>query len=162
MTEHSPIPDPGSNARSARLINAEAAVLKNRGCCLRLAGLYTLDRGAHSFWLNSGKDISGREDGIINLLHYDDAAGAALAALMVEPSVVQGNVFLISDGNPLTRRQICESALKASKYKEKTIPKFLGGPTDPIGKVYDGSASNKALKWDPRYGSFDSFMSSNS
>lgn len=119
-----------------------------------------MDRGAHNFWLTSGRDVSGREDGIINLLHYEDAAGAAVAALRAGPTVVAGNVFLISDGNPLTRRQICESTLKSKKYREMSIPKFLGSEADPIGKIYDGAASNKALKWDPRYESFDSFMSS--
>jgi hypothetical protein len=161
VNEDSPLPDPGANARSARLINAEKEVLKHGGGCLRLAGLYAMDRGAHNFWLTSGKDASGREDGIINLLHYDDAAGAALAALLAGPTVVSGNIFLISDGNPLTRRQICESTLKSKQYRGKSVPKFLGSDSDPIGKIYDGSASNKALKWDPKYESFDFFMASN-
>lgn len=159
VNENSPLPDPEGNARSTRLINAEKEVLKHGGACLRLAGLYTMDRGAHNFWLTSGKDVSGREDGIINLLHYDDAAGAAMAALRVGSSVVGGNVFLISDGNPLTRRGICESTLKSMKYRDMKMPKFLGSASDPVGKIYDGSASNKALKWDPTYESFDAFMS---
>ena len=159
VNEDSPLPDPDGNPRSARLISAEKVVLKNGGACLRLAGLYTMDRGAHSFWLTSGKDVSGREDGVINLLHYDDAAGAAKAALLAGSSVVSGTIFLISDGNPLTRRGICESALKSKKYGSMTMPNFLGSESEPIGKIYDGSASNKALKWDPKYISFDSFMS---
>ena len=162
VNEHSPIPDPSTNPRSARLVAAEKAVLENGGACLRLAGLYTMERGAHNFWLKSGKDVSGREDGIINLLHYDDAAGAALAAVVAGPTVVSGNVFLISDGNPLTRRQICESTLKSKQYREMNMPQFVGSNNDPIGKIYDGSASNKALKWDPKYTSFDAFMVSNS
>ena len=161
VNEDSPVPDPGANARSARLIAAEEVVLKHGGGCLRLAGLYTIDRGAHSFWLNSGKDVSGRHDGIINLLHYDDAAGAALAALLAGPTVVGGKVFLISDGHPLTRQEICEHTLKSKLYRDKSIPKFLGSDTEPIGKIYDGSSSNKELKWDPKYGSFASFMESN-
>jgi nucleoside-diphosphate-sugar epimerase len=161
VNEDSPLPDPEGNLRSARLISAEKLVLKHGGACLRLAGLYTMDRGAHSFWLMSGKDVTGREDSIINLLHYDDAAGVAKAALLAGSSVVAGNVFLISDGNPLTRRGICESALKAKKYRDMKMPKFVGSDLDPVGKIYDGSASNKALKWDPEYKSFDSFMSSN-
>lgn len=158
VNEDSALPAPGANARSARLIKAEQAVLKHGGACLRLAGLYTMDRGAHNFWLTSGKDVSGREDGVINLLHYDDAAGAAMAALRAGPAIVDGNVFLISDGHPLTRKQICESTLKSKQYRDRSMPKFLGSETDPIGKVYDGSASNMALKWDPKYRSFDSFM----
>ena len=41
------------------------------------------------------------------------------------------------------------------------MPNFVGSDSEPIGKIYDGSASNKALKWDPKYVSFDHFMSSN-
>ena len=89
-----------------------------------------------------------------------DAAGAVLAALSAGPSVVNGNVFLISDGHPMTRKEICNSALKNTKYQGSKMPKFLGTESDPIGKIYDGSASNKALKWDPIYESFDAFMTS--
>jgi nucleoside-diphosphate-sugar epimerase len=160
VNEGSPVADPSKNPRSARLITAEKVVLDNHGACIRLAGLYTLSRGAHNFWMTSGKDISGRADGIINQLHYDDAAGAVLAALSAGSSVVSGNVFLISDGHPMTRKEICESALKNKKYEGLGMPKFLGTDKDPIGKIYDGSASNKALKWDPRYESFDAFMQS--
>jgi nucleoside-diphosphate-sugar epimerase len=110
--------------------------------------------------MSSGKDVSGPAAGIINQLHYDDAAGAVIAALTVGPSVVSGNNFLISDGHPMTRQGICESTLKAANYQGKAMPKFLGTDKDPIGKIYDGSASNKALKWDPRYESFDAFMTS--
>jgi nucleoside-diphosphate-sugar epimerase len=160
VNEDSPVADPSKNPRSARLIYAEQAVLKNGGACLRLAGLYTLDRGAHNYWITSGKDVSGRADGIINLLHYDDAAGSVVAALAAGPTVTSGNVFLISDGHPMARKEICESALIAKKYQGKQMPKFIGTESDPIGKIYDGSASNKALKWDPRYESFHTFMSS--
>jgi nucleoside-diphosphate-sugar epimerase len=161
VNEGSPVADPSKNPRSARLINAEKIVLENNGTCIRLAGLYTLTRGAHNFWVTSGKDVSGRADGIINQLHYDDAAGAVLAALSADPSSVSGNVFLISDGHPMTRKEICESAMKNNQYEGVAMPKFLGTDNDPIGKIYDGSASNKALKWDPRYESFDAFMISN-
>jgi nucleoside-diphosphate-sugar epimerase len=94
-------------------------------------------------------------------LHYDDAAGSVLAALSADPSVVSGNVFLISDGNPLTRQQICEASLQAAKYHGMSVPKFFASNSDdPIGKIYDGSATNKALKWDPKYPSFAEFMAS--
>lgn len=166
VNENSALPDPSasSSGRLERLIRAERTVLQHGGTCLRLAGLYSLERGAHNYWLTRGTKVRGRADGIINLLHYDDAAGAVLAALMAEPSIVNGKVFLISDGTPMTRQEICQSSIKARKYHGMTIPKFLGDDKDkePIGKVYDGSHSNKVLKWCPRYKSFDSFMSSHS
>lgn len=162
VNEETPAADPESSPRTARLIGAEEACRKHGGCCLRLAGLYTLERGAHSFWLNSGKDVSGPADGIINLLHYDDAASACVAALKQESLVVKGRNFLISDGHPLTRKQICESALKAKMFSDKKMPKFLGDDKEPKGKIYDGSVSNSVLQWKPKYNSFDEFMEMNS
>jgi nucleoside-diphosphate-sugar epimerase len=161
VNESSPICDPEENPRAARLIRAEDACLKHGGCCLRLAGLYSLERGAHNYWLTSGKVVAGRPDGIINLLHYDDAAGACLAALNAGEDV-KGNVFLVSDGNPTTRQGICESATKAKVYLDATLPSFLGKESDSKGKVYDGSVTNAALKWKPRHASFDEYMSSQS
>ncbi|CAB9513656.1 expressed unknown protein [Seminavis robusta] len=159
ITEETPTADPESSPRTARLIKAEEACRAHGGCCVRLAGLYTLERGAHSFWLNSGKDVSGRADGIINLLHYDDAASAALAALTVGSNVVKGRNFLVSDSHPLTRQQICSSAMKADLFKDKKMPAFLGKDTEPIGKLYDGTVSERDLQWKPKYESFDAFMS---
>lgn len=162
VNEETPTADPESSPRTARLIKAEEASRAHGGCCVRLAGLYLLDRGAHSYWLNSGKDVMGRADGLINLLHYDDAAGAALAALKVGSSVTKGRNFLASDSHPITRKQICESALKAKMFKDKKMPKFLGKKSDPVGKLYDGRVSEADLKWKPRYASFDEFMSMHS
>ena len=158
VTEDSPVSDPSKNPRSARLINAEQRVLSGEGACLRLAGLYSLNRGAHNYWITSGKSVEGRADGMINQVHYDDAARAVLASLRAGPSVVNGNIFLISDGHPMTRAQICESALKNKHFAGYKLPKFLGTNKDSVGKIYDGSASNKALNWDPVYQSFDAFM----
>lgn len=145
------------------MVNAEQACLAKGGACLRLAGLYLLERGAHSYWLNNpeGK-VSGRADGIVNLLHYEDAASACLAALRAGPEAVSGKVFLISDGHPTTRRGIIESALQSNLFRQKAMPEFVSQESDPKGKTYDGSWSNQVLQWQPKYISFDDFMSSQS
>ncbi|KAG7337860.1 NAD dependent epimerase/dehydratase family protein [Nitzschia inconspicua] len=158
VNESSPLPDPSDNPRSARLMGAEDKVRAGGGTILRLAGLYTLDRGAHNFWMGK-EEVGGRADGIINLLHYDDAAGSVVAALQVEdPTTIKGQTYLVSDGQPLTRQQICESTIKSDKYSGMKIPKFTGQDSDPMGKIYDGSATESALNWRPRYPSFDEFM----
>jgi nucleoside-diphosphate-sugar epimerase len=158
VTETSPVGD-DSSPRVARLLAAERAALDAGGCVLRLAGLYDLQRGAHNYWLTKAAEIAGGPDGLINLLHYDDAAGACLAALLADKNTVERRVFLISDGNPLSRRAICESTMKAAVYREQTMPRFA--PNDGSkGKVYDGSWSNAQLQWKPKYESFDRFMSS--
>lgn len=172
VTELSPLPST-ITPRIEKLVNAEKEVTKQKGgFVLRLAGLYLLDRGAHNFWLGDTKElakaeVSGRADGMINLLHYDDAAGASLAALKKSikggnSASEEGRIFLVSDGHPQTRQQICEASLKNKRYADRTIPKFTGSIEngDPIGKVYDGSYTNEFLEWSPMYESFDKFMSS--
>ncbi|CAK9003852.1 Hypothetical protein SCF082_LOCUS7932 [Durusdinium trenchii] len=58
-----------SDSSSAqRMLSAEAAVA-GKGAVLRLAGLYDLDRGPHSYWLKVGV-VKGAPAGLINLVHY--------------------------------------------------------------------------------------------
>jgi nucleoside-diphosphate-sugar epimerase len=153
--------DPSDSPRIARAIQTEEACRQSGGCNLRLAGLYSLQRGPHNYWLTSGNRVSGGPDGIINMLHYDDAASACLAALKAGPGVCNGQNFLISDGNPISRKGICESALKNKIYEGCSMPEFLASdaPLLALGKIYNGSVSNRALQWKPKYESFDSFMS---
>jgi len=177
VTESSPLRSTAT-PRIEKLIKAENEVLKQKGgSVLRLAGLYLLGRGAHNFWLGdtvelAKTEIAGRDDSVVNLLHYNDAAGSVVAALKrtIQSSNNDsklddsqgGKVFLVSDGHPLTRRQICESSLRNKRYADRTIPKFVGSKEngDPVGKIYDGSYTNDFLDWKPKYESFDKFMSS--
>jgi nucleoside-diphosphate-sugar epimerase len=161
---------PDSSLRVARLVQAERACWDAGGCCLRLAGLYDLQRGAHNYWLTSnsssgGKVVAGSPDGLINLLHYEDAAAACRAALRAGPRVCQSKAFLISDGHPLSRYAICHSALKAKVYQQQgfVMPSFAGDDDQPgaRSKIYDGTVSNQLLNWRPRYESFDAFMEAN-
>ena len=160
VNELSPLPESTlNNPRSMKLVKAEEYALSAKGSVLRLAGLYTLERGAHSYWLEKGDGtVKGSKGGTINLLHYDDAAGACVAALKTATADAQGKVFLLSDGNPTTRFGICESALKSKRYSERSMPSFGEEDDAGKGKVYDGKWSNKVLSWVPRYESFDKFM----
>ena len=47
-------------------------------------------------------------NGYINLIHYDDAARVVVAALLSPKSVRrEGKLYLVSDGTPITRKDIC-------------------------------------------------------
>lgn len=58
---------------------------------VRLAGLYSEVRGPHSYWLRRARDaaaagtpqtvIPGSSAACLNMLHYEDAAAAVLAAV---------------------------------------------------------------------------------
>jgi nucleoside-diphosphate-sugar epimerase len=162
VTEATPTADvDDNNPRIARLIRAEQAVLSAGGCCLRLAGLYNLDRGAHNFWLTTGS-VAASPDGLINLLHYDDAAAACVAALRAG---LRSQIFLVSDGHPMTRQEICAASLQAKLYAGYTMPEFSAPPSNPAtrtGKIYRATITNERLQWAPQYASFDSFMKSHS
>jgi nucleoside-diphosphate-sugar epimerase len=162
VTESTPTADVSDNPRIARLVQAEQAVRSAGGCCLRLAGLYNLNRGAHNFWLTKGT-VAAPPNGLINLLHYDDAAAACAATLRAG---LRSRVLLISDGHPMTREEICAASLQAKLYAGYAMPEFAsppaGDPAAKTGKVYDAAITNGLLQWTPKYESFDSFMKSHS
>jgi nucleoside-diphosphate-sugar epimerase len=159
VTESTPTaPLSSRSPRTKQIIKAEDACLQKGGCCVRLAGLYHLNRGPHNYWMTSGNEVTGAPDSIINLLHYDDAAASCLAAIRAGPSVCSGKIFLMSDGHPISRKGICESALKSKAFKDSSMPIFAGGECFALGHIYDGSESKRLLQYSPKYSSFDEFM----
>lgn len=138
--------------RTGKIIDAEAVVLSGDGCVLRLGGLYAADIGVHNYFARGG-EVPALPSGLINLLHYEDAAEAVLAALD-RPAEARGQVFLVSDGVPLTRQQIAVAASGGSSQVVFTG----GGGVD--GKVYDTSKICQRLEWRPKHSSFTSFMES--
>eukprot|EP00929_Paragymnodinium_shiwhaense_P062493 TRINITY_DN31199_c0_g1_i2.p1 TRINITY_DN31199_c0_g1~~TRINITY_DN31199_c0_g1_i2.p1 ORF type:complete len:326 (-),score=34.67 TRINITY_DN31199_c0_g1_i2:39-1016(-) len=156
VDEASPVSD---TASARRLLQAEDLVRQAGGVVLRLAGLYDIERGAHAYWLKVGK-VASSPDGLINLLHYDDAASAVVAALKSRAN----NTFLVGDGQPLTRREICESARAAKRFADAPMPTFDSNAAGEahggtkLGKRYNTARVQEALKWKPRYVSFRSYM----
>ncbi|KAJ1461273.1 hypothetical protein M885DRAFT_507162 [Pelagophyceae sp. CCMP2097] len=142
--------------RSTVLIAAEYACVKADGCVLRLAGLYSLERGPHSYWLKQ-TSVDARPDGVVNLLHYDDAATASIAALRKGETQ---ETWLVSDGSPITREAICAAAVKAARYAGTAPPAFTGAAPQPLGRIYDDAVTRADLAWAPEFASFDKFIDS--
>ncbi|GMI58851.1 hypothetical protein ScalyP_jg1952, partial [Parmales sp. scaly parma] len=156
VTESSPTFDPHIEQipdRIAKLLEAENLVTSNdAGVVIRLAGLYLPNRGAHSYWLRPDvTKVNSSGDGLINLLHYDDAAAAVVKVLDVECSS-RNKLFIVSDGNPLTRTEICQVAI--DKGQDGSTPSFAETtPESDLGKVYDCSKI-KSTGWTPRIPKF--------
>ena len=150
VVESSPV---GSGPRSERLLAAEAAVLAAGGCVVRLAGLYLEDRGAHNYWLTQ-EEVAQRPDGLINQIHYRDAADAAVATLLRGSA---RSVYLVADDQPLTRAQICGEACRTQRFAGRKSPAFTG-LDGGIGKVIDSSATRAAIGWEPKYKTFGAFI----
>lgn len=148
ITEESALAD---SPRAQRLVRAEESVLAHdTGCVVRLAGLYTGSRGPHAFWLRRGA-CNGGPGGMLNMLHYDDAASFAVSALKGTDKI-----YLAGDGNPLTRQELLDIALEHPRFNHFPLPRWLPG-TDHVKKI-DGSASNEKLQWKPKWNDFKQFM----
>jgi len=143
--------------RSGKMLDAEEHVLKNGGCVIRLGGLYTVSKGAHNYWMGgSAAEFPSKPNGLINLIHYDDAAQCVLSCL-TNTSKASNHVFLVSDGTPVSRKQICEAASRNPNYSDKGPVKFTGGE-DVDGKQYCSDKIRKTMSWKPKYPSFAEFM----
>jgi hypothetical protein len=151
--------------RVRRMIEAELAALGTGvGAVVRLSGLYDMRRGAHNFWLSSGgkTPMRGSSEGLVNQLHYSDAARGVIGILrgrrrrmMKEKEKKEGvgkkdplkNVYLLSDNEPLTRREICVAAIESIHYRKAkeaeeggsslTLPQFNDSNPDELQKFYD-------------------------
>jgi len=67
-------------------------------------------------------------------------------------------VFLVSDGVPISRKDICLAALKNPAYSGLSCPEFTGDAGLIDGKKYNVSRAKSDLKWKPEFESFAVFM----
>lgn len=141
------------SSRSNKMLCAEEAVLSRGGSVMRLAGLYTPTRGPHSYWLRNGT-VDSNADGVVNMLHYEDAASVIIAAIK---SDLRNQIYLACDDKAETRSEICESALASKLYPTATMPKFtsLFGLK---GKICNSSWTRSTLQWKPKYRTFSSCL----
>lgn len=137
--------------RAQTLIQAETQVIRAEGLILRLSGLYDETSGPHTYYV-SQKTSDLRADGLINLIHYDDAAEISFLLLQ---SHYPGQLFLGSDNSPITRQQLV--SIWAQYQKQKSQCEFLG-VQGPIGKRVDSSKTRTTLKWKPKHSSFEDFV----
>lgn len=152
--------EPGASPSALKLLACEEAVRAANGTVLRLAGLYNLERGPHRFWLSQGK-VRGDPEGLISLVSYHDAARAVVAALQ-QPQL-HGEALVVVDGQPLSRRQICEIARQHPLYANYSMPTFeddqASTKSRPPGKRFDATQSRAKLgqfRYD--FESFATFM----
>ncbi|MBT3217969.1 MAG: hypothetical protein HN348_02680 [Proteobacteria bacterium] len=151
-TERSPLTE---TSRAQRLLGAEEEVLLRGGCVVRLAGLYDDQRGPHRVFLRMERSPR-RPDGVLNLIHYDDAASLCVGALVAGRS---REVYMGCDGAPLTRNEIVRQAFEAGHGKGRPSLNFEGRD-GPLGRRCDNGWTRDKLMWTPRYASFGEWLKS--
>ena len=133
--------------------------MESGGMAIRFGGLYTKNQGPHSFWLKSGREeFPSLPNGYINLIHYDDAARVVVVALLASKAAPEGKLYLVSDGVPISRLNICLVSLKCPDYKDCKVPKFTGNENQIDGKKYDYAKIRRELQWAPQFETYEKFM----
>ncbi|CAM6099914.1 unnamed protein product [Calypogeia fissa] len=150
--EGGPLVPRGRGPRTDRLLDAEDEILKVGGNVVRLAGLYLLNRGGHTFYLSKGT-IDARPDHTLNLIHYEDAASLCITILKGES---RGQIYMGCDNSPITRQEMMDAVDKSGKFDQKF--KEFTGVDGPLGKKLYNNSTRKATGWKPKYESFPSFL----
>lgn len=147
----------GESPRADRLLKAEAAVLAAGGSVVRLAGLYHSQRGAHMYFMKT-PSLASNADGLVNLIHYEDAAAACVDVLVTqfEGGTEGGEIFLATDGVPVSRKDMVECCLECDAY-EGNMPEFTE-EDGPLGKSMNNPKTREKLGWAPVHESFAEFV----
>jgi len=96
-------------------------------------------------------------EGLINLIHYKDAADVALKVLT---RGLMGDVYLGCDDHPISRREIINSAVRAGVMPEldfqQVADKIFQSPhQDLFSKVCNANLTKRVLDWSPRHPRLD-------
>ena len=68
---------------------------------------------------------------------------------------VKQEIYLVADGHPLSKIEICNAALKNEFYAGSSVTNFTGDKID--GKRYNIAKIQSRLQWTPKF-VFSSFM----
>jgi nucleoside-diphosphate-sugar epimerase len=146
-----------SDTRSeAVLIASERQVLEAKGNVVRLAGLYSIDRGPHAYWFRT-RQVRGSPTDQVNLIHYDDAASLVFCVLCRQE--LRGNIFLGCDDHPITKDAICRFGNQLDKYRNEPFPVFMEQHVATKRKFYNNEYTRKTFpEWVPKYRTFEDFV----
>lgn len=192
MTETSPIysslsPSPSFSQsndtavgkRAEKLVAVENLVLARGGTVLRLAGLYSLERGPHVHYQKKKNEIGVVSSRWLNLIHYDDAAELGFRLLISELPAVSNSTYLGVDDRPMLIQDFLSAIFPEDSIADMDSvdhgDSLKPQGSDPIQvqglnqKKTIGMASGKRccnlitrqkLNWLPRWPAFHSWLQS--
>lgn len=112
--------------------------LGQQAIVLRLAGLYGPGRLPKLAAIQEGRALDVPEEGYLNLIHVDDAAGTILAA---EAKAVPPCTYVVCDGQPVLRREFYRELARRLKCP---LPEFR--VPSPSAASAQRAISNKRLR----------------
>ncbi|MFL6531116.1 MAG: NAD-dependent epimerase/dehydratase family protein [Chthoniobacterales bacterium] len=137
------------------LRETEELVLQRNGIVARLAGIYGPGRSALLRKLLSGDAVIDPTERYVNQAHRDDIAAALLC---LSESTARGQIYNISDGNPLLLRECYEWL--AAELNKPVPPIALHSAERKRGRSNKRVSNDKlrALGWAPQFPAFESAM----
>ncbi len=111
------------------------SAVADRSVILRLAGIYGPKRLPRQADLIAARPLSVDPDGLINLIHVDDAVTAVMAASAAR--LAMPRCFTVSDGHPVKRRDFYG---ELAQQLGTNPPKFVESRTTPNSR---GSTSKR-------------------
>lgn len=140
-TPPQPLDDGGSACLAAEQALTDFAKRESwNAIILRLVGIYGPGRRIGADRLRAGETISGNPDTFLNLIHVEDAASVVDAAIQRGKP---GQTYLVSDGNPPTRR---EFYTYLAKLLDAPTPRF--DPASASRHRGDRRVSNQKMRTD--------------
>jgi nucleoside-diphosphate-sugar epimerase len=110
---------------------------------LRFAGLYGPGRIVRRAMLERGEPIPGDPEKFLNLVHIDDAARAAAAAL---DAGAPAPIYLVADDRPVTRREYYSVAARVIGAPEPRFEPPRPGSVEAARDVTSKRVGNRRMK----------------
>ncbi len=159
VTEESKTSD---SARTQQILDVENVFTSSNGISLRLAGLFTETRGAHMYWEKKAQEDASYTvtdgDGYLNMIHYSDASSAMIRALQMKRYV---NMYLVSDGRPIAKQQIWNSAVERKWVNGTRSPIFTKCAAPPCGKRMSPKLFQDTSGWKSIFPAWDEPLNNN-
>jgi nucleoside-diphosphate-sugar epimerase len=110
---------------------------------LRFAGLYGPGRIVRRAVLERGEPVPGDPEKFLNLVHIDDAARAADAALGAD---APGPIYLVADDRPVTRREYYSVAARIIGAPEPRFEPLQPGSPESARDATNKRVDNRRMK----------------
>ncbi|MHB1560324.1 MAG: SDR family oxidoreductase [Isosphaeraceae bacterium] len=124
-------------------IRAWAGSRRVSAVILRFAGLYGPGRIVRRALLERGEPIPGDPDKFLNLVHIDDAAAVAEAALDRQNPAP---VYLVADDRPVTRREYYATAARVIGAPEPRFDRPRPGSVEATRDATNKRVDNRRMK----------------
>jgi nucleoside-diphosphate-sugar epimerase len=109
-----------------------------RAIILRLAGIYGPDRVPKLKDVQAGRPLTAAKEGVLNLIHVDDAVSVILAA---EVNATPPRIYTVADGHPVRRALFYQ---EAAQLLGAPPPRFQ--PPDPNSTAGQRAITSKRVR----------------